>query len=313
MSFSEYLPKGPFAIAGKKSLGEASFPFFRLSQLATIAVFLGRAWQHLRWDAPYRDLLWDEKWMGAIVSFLGYPDWQSYVTDPANDLRVQLLIKGIGWFYVLCALVALLIIRTGRAGRWIMRIGGATLILLAALYMKEKFFFFGQFLEYTLQWSAPFFLITFSRRMAVTDRTIFLLKLAIAFTFTCHGLYAVGYSPRPELFLTMVINILGVDNNTAVQFLNLAGLLDFIGSAALFLPWKKARMGAVAYLCFWGVMTTIARPWAFVHWEFLASGLTQWLHESIYRFPHFLMPLALLIYWWQQSRQPEETNTLASK
>ena len=33
----------------------------------------------------------------------------------------------------------------------------------------------------------------------------------------------------------------------------------------------------LAYLSFWGIMTTAARVWAFVHWEFIGSGLSQWL------------------------------------
>ena len=268
---------------------------FMLTRLAVIGVFLGRAWQHLRWDAPYRDLLWDEKWIGPLVKYLGYPDWQAYVTDPATDQFIQQLIQGIGWFYILCALAAFFLLRLGRLARVILFIGGISLIILAALYTKEKFFFLGQFLEYTLQWSSPFFLIFLARDQTITKWYLLGLKIAIAFTFICHGLYAVGYYPRPEVFQTMVINILGLNNELATKFLNLAGILDFIFSMALFLPWRSVTIGATAYLCFWGIMTTIARVWAFVHWEFLGSGLAQWLHESIYRFPHFLMPVVLLI------------------
>lgn len=267
----------------------------RLTKLATAAVFLGRAWQHLRWDAPYRDLLWDEKWMGPLVKFLGYSNWEDYATSAATDSFIQDFIQGVGCFYVCCAIAALFLDRLGRPGRWLIRLGGISLILLAALYAKEKFFFVGQFLEYTLQWSTPFFLTAFVQQSSVTQRQVFLLKIATALTFTCHGLYAVGYYPRPELFQTMVINILGVGNQQAIQFLNLAGGLDFLGSALLFVPWKKVAMVSVLYLCFWGLMTTIARIWAFVHMEFIGSGLEQWLHESVYRFPHFLMPLVLLI------------------
>lgn len=270
--------------------------FFLLIRIATVSVFLGRAWQHLRWDAPYRDLLWDEKWMGGIVSWLGYADWNAYVTDPNNDQVVQNIIQGTGWFYLLCAIAALLILKFGKAGRWLVRFGGISLVFLAALYTKEKFYFFGQFLEYTLQWSAPFFLAAFAREPKITGRQIGLLKIAIALTFICHGLYAVGYSPRPEMFQTMVINILGLSNDMAIHFLNLAGILDFVFAAALFVPWKKVNLIALAYLTFWGFMTTIARVWAFVHWEFLGSGLAQWLHESVYRIPHFIIPLALLLW-----------------
>lgn len=288
----------------------SAFPtFVLLIRIATVAVFLGRAWQHLRWDAPYRDLFWDEKWMGRIVSFFGYADWNAYVTAPQTDQIMQNIVQGTGWFYLLCAIIALMITRMGKPGRWILRIGGCSLIFLAALYTKEKFYFFGQFLEYTLQWSTPFFLAALVQQSTITGRQIQLFKVAIALTFICHGLYAIGYSPRPELFQTMVINILGFGNEMAIHFLNLAGILDFVFAAALFLPWKKINLVALAYLTFWGFMTTIARVWAFVHWEFLGSGLAQWLHESVYRIPHFLIPLGLLIWLYYN---PKITSAIKS-
>jgi hypothetical protein len=242
--------------------------------------------------------------MGGMVSLFGYSNWESYVTDPKTDQIIQQLIQGIGWYYLLCALVAFGISRMGKIGYWILRIGGFSLIFLAALYTKEKFYFIGQFLEYTLQWATPFFLVTFARQKAITNRQVVLLKIAIALTFICHGLYAVGYSPRPEVFQTMVINILGLNNDMAVYFLNLAGLLDFIFAVALFVSWPKLNLLALAYLTFWGFMTTIARVWAFVHWEFLGSGLAQWLHESVLRIPHFLMPLVLLLWLYHKFLPP---------
>lgn len=278
--------------------------FFSLIRIAVIAVFLGRAWQHLRWDAPFRDLLWDENWMGGLIYLLGYSSWESYVTDAQTDQFIQSWIQLTGWFYLLCALAAFFIVRWGKYGRWLVRLGGVSLIMLAALYTKEKFYAVGQFLEYTLQWSAPFFLATFARRTSPTRRDILLLKVAIALTFICHGLYAIGYYPRPEVFQTMVINILGFGNDRAVQFLNLAGMLDFLFALMLFLPWRKLRLIALLYLSFWGAMTTVARVWAFVHWEFLGSGLSQWLHESVYRFPHFLIPLALFL-WLKANPDPQ--------
>lgn len=299
----KYRPKG-FSLLGGKPFGTTFSFLFSATQVAAVAVFLGRAWQHLRWDAPYRDLLWDENWMASVVPYLGYPDWQSYVTDPHTDQVIQLIIQGTGWFYLLCALTACFVLRLGRPGRWVLNLGGVSLVLLAALYTKEKFYFMGQFLEYTLQWSTPFFLTLFAKQRKIFDLQVSLLKIAIALTFICHGLYAVGYYPRPELFLTMVINILGVGNDQAIQFLNLVGGLDFAFSLALFLPWRALNLTALAYLCFWGIMTTVARVWAFVHWEFLGSGLNQWLHESIYRFPHFLLPLGLLLYLRFQNSKP---------
>jgi hypothetical protein len=304
MSRNDHLSGGPLSLEGRSADRHFSLVFL-LTQVGATAVFLGRAWQHLRWDAPYRDLFWDENWMGGFVRMLGYADWQAYVTDPSSDAVMQSLVKGMGWFYVCCALAAIFIQRLGRPARWIARIGGVMLIFLAALYTKEKFFSLGQFFEYALQWSSPFFLAAFAQQTTISQRQIWLLKIAVALTFICHGLYAIGYYPRPELFQTMVINILQVDNDQAKIFLNLAGIMDFAASIALFVRWRKVDLPALAYLTFWGFMTTIARPWAFVHWEFLGSGLSQWLHESVFRLPHVLLPLALLL--WLRGAQRKAT------
>lgn len=176
-------------------------------------------------------------------------------------------------------------------------------MLLAALYAKERFFFAGQFLEYSLQFSTPFLLAYLAGGKALTSVFIRIVKVAVAITFVSHGLYAIGYYPRPENFQTMVITILQVENTTAAWFLNLAGALDFLFAVLLFVPWKNIDLIAASYLTFWGVMTTLARVWAFVYWEFLAQSLEQWLHESVYRFPHFLLPFSLVILIAQRRRR----------
>ena len=272
---------------------------FLLIQAAAVAVFLGRAWQYLYWDAPYRALFWDEAWMKGLVEPTLGITWREYVTSPQTDAFIQNLITGIGWFYLACALVALFVNRLGRVGRALLWLGAANLLFLAALYCKEKFFFIGQFFEYTLQWGAPVMLAILARNpdKPWTSRFMLFVKLAIALTFTCHGLYAVGFYPRPGNFMDMVMNILPVNETGAIHFLNTAGALDFLLSFALFLP-GRWPMAALAYASFWGLATSLARLWAYFHWAFWDSALNQWLHESVMRFPHFLVPMALLLYFF---------------
>ena len=62
------------------------------------------------------------------------------------------------------------------------------------------------------------------------------LILLIAAVFIAHGLYAVGYYPIPGYFLGMVIDILGLTEQGARNFLLIAGILDFIGAFLIFLP-----------------------------------------------------------------------------
>jgi|APTNR8051073442_1049403.scaffolds.fasta_scaffold00134_53 hypothetical protein len=268
-------------------------PLFLL-QVAAVCVFAGRAWQHLRFDAPYRTLLWDERWMKNIVAAFGM-DWSDYVTSPGVDAAIDAFTRGMGWFYLLCALCAAAIHRLGRPASWIVTAGGVMLVFLAFLYTKEKFFFAGEFFEFALQCGTPFFLVWLNRYGTPTPGFIRWLKITIALTFICHGLYAIGFYPRPGNFIEMTMNILHVDEQQAVVFLNFVGVLDFLLSICIFLPWRWPILIALAYAAFWGMATSIARTWAYFNPEFLDNTLAQWLHETVLRLPHGLGPLVALI------------------
>ena len=276
--------------------------FFKIIQFATCAVFLGRAWQHWRWDAPYRALLWDEQWMSGLVGNVLNMDWETYISDVQVDNSIQLGIKGIGLFYFFCALVALFIKKLPIFFRYMLVVGAFSLILLAILYCKEKFFSIGQFFEYSLQFGSPLLLVYLLKKPTVTKPLLMVIKIMIALTFTAHGLYALGFYPRPVHFMEMTMNILGVMEDRAIFFLNLAGVLDFVISIGLFLPWKWSKY-CLWYAVFWGGATTAARIWANFNWEWLNYVLVQWLHESVMRFPHFLIPLAVVIFLTFEKRE----------
>lgn len=276
---------------------EKKLHLFRLLQFSAVAVLIGRAWQHLYWDAPFRTLLWDEGWMRwPIEHLIGY-SWDEYVTSIQTDAWIQQLITGFGWFYLLAALAAIWVVRLGKWGRGLSYLSSLSLVLLAALYCKEKFFFIGQFFEYTLQFSAPAVLALTAARpdRKLTPGLVLFLKIAIALTFTCHGLYAIGFYPRPGYFVSMTMNILGIGEQAAVYVLQIAGVLDFIISILIFLPAKFAKP-ALIYAVIWGFATSIARVWAHFYWESIDHTLLQWLHESVMRFPHFIGPLVMYGY-----------------
>jgi len=269
--------------------------FFRIIQIATIGVFLGRAWQHWRWDAPFRTLLWDENWMSPLVSSVLGWNWMEYVQNPAVDQFIQGSIRGTGLLYLCCAIAAMSIKKLPRFSRFLLWIGAVSLILLASLYCKERFFSVGQFFEYSLQCGSPLLLIYLSKHPIPSQKLLFIIKIAIAATFTAHGLYALGYYPRPVHFMEMTMNILGVREESAIQFLNVAGVLDILISIGIFFPWRWAKY-CLGYAVFWGLATTAARVWAYFNWEWLGAILEQWLHESVMRFPHFFIPLGVLLY-----------------
>ncbi|MEM1124397.1 MAG: hypothetical protein AAGJ18_28420 [Bacteroidota bacterium] len=353
----------------------------KLLQLATFSVFLGRTWQHLYWDAPFRALLWDEKWLSGWVTRFTGMSWETYITSLEVDQNIAFAIKLFGLLYLICALIALFTQHLPRPCHHLLLIGTLGLTFLAFLYCKERFFSIGQFFEYALQFGSPFFLwwwmglkasspssrkedliqlqmdvsipkestnvlpstprMSFRRNLLmlamkfqrvvsrflrndkigvysflrkwgiphqnkssntqnnnkneIIPKSFFLsLKIAIALTFTCHGLYAIGYYPIPVNFMDMTMNILRVDEAAAKIFLKTAGILDFIVAIGIFLPFKYARV-CLLYALFWGFGTTIARIWAYFDWKWLDYVLLQWLHEAVLRMPHFLVPLVVLL------------------
>ena len=271
--------------------------FLKLLQLSTFTVLLGRAWQHLYWDAPFRALLWDEQLLSGLVQSFTSMNWETYITSMEIDERISTLIKGFGYFYLISAILTFFIHKIPKFFRPFLWISSLALITLALLYCKERFFSIGQFFEYTLQFGSPFFLWWWLRQEQSPNslpKLTFILKVAIALTFTCHGLYAIGYYPIPVQFMEMTMNILGVDEEMTKSFLLTAGILDFAVAIGIFLPWKWARF-FLLYAIFWGFGTSIARVWAYFNWEWLDYVLLQWLHETVMRMPHFLIPLAVLI------------------
>ena len=262
--------------------------------MAAIGLFVGRGWQHLFWDAPFRTFLWDESLMSDFVNDWLSMSWEDYVRSPDMDDNIQNLIKSFGVFYIFLALLSIFIKKVPKVLSWFLWLGSAALILLALLYMKNAFFSIGQFFEYTLQFLTPVFLFILVNQKMKLEHLLLFFKIAIALTFTFHGLYAIGFYPRPVLFVQMTITTFGCSEAFAHQFLSLVGYLDFVVAVLIFLPKKWSKL-ALAYCVFWGFLTTFARIVGNFYPEFWMDSLSKWTPEALYRFPHFLIPLAALM------------------
>lgn len=258
-------------------------------KFACFTVFAGRAWQHIVWDAPFRSLLWDESLMSGLIEGLFGIPWEEYATSLAIGNGIQLFINFVGVFYLICAILSLGINENRKVWGKVLLVGAGSLFFLAFLYYKSKNYQVPQFFEYMVQCSAPIFLYLFIFQ-GFQEKFILWMKIAIAFTFTCHGLYALGWGvPRSGHFVDMVISILHVKEATAITFLNAAGILDIVVSIGIFLP--RGVQIFLAYAALWGFATAIARIWAHVEFDFLWAGLNQWTPEMVYRLPHGLIPL----------------------
>ena len=116
------------------------------------------------------------------------------------------------------------------------------------------------------------------------------LKVLIALTFVSHGMYAVAiFYPLPGNFVSMTLNILPVTEDIAKQFLFTAGILDFIVAVLIFIP--KTAKPALIYAAIWGFLTALARIVSGLKYGVNIDIVMQYLHTTIYRIPHGLVPL----------------------
>jgi len=275
-----------------------------LLQLSTAAVFFGRAYQHLFWDAPFRTLLWDEQIMSGIVQLFTSLSWEDYINSLEVDDRINQIINGFGWFYFVCGIITLGMKWVPRILQRFILIGGFGLIFLAILLWKEKFYSMGQFFEYSLQFSLPFFFyyLTVREGSDISPRFILWLKIATGFTFVCHGLYALGYYPQPVTFMEMTIEITGWSDKTASNFLKIMGVLDFFVAILIFLP--KTTRPALLYMFVWGFLTALARIWANFNFENIVEHLHQTGFAFLFRVGHFLVPIGLWLLYKNKNMDP---------
>ncbi|MCB0663697.1 MAG: hypothetical protein KDC24_13205, partial [Saprospiraceae bacterium] len=246
----------------------------------------------------------EEDWMKyPVENWLGMT-WGDYVSSPKADYYIQSGVQWMGVFYALLAMLVLLYPRFKKLTNPLLWIATGMLFFLALCYLKVAFFSLGQLFEYTLQFSSFAFLIYAFKGYLLKARFTFLLKIVIALTFTCHGLYAVGYYPVPGKFVQMVISILGVNNEQAFLFLKTAAIMDFAVAIGIFLP-GKWQVYFLGYAVFWGFSTSIARIWSNFYIEMWQESISHWLPETIFRFPHFLGPLAAIgIYFLKKEIKP---------
>jgi hypothetical protein len=267
-------------------------------QFFCFCVLISRAYQHLFWDIPLRAFFWDEALLKPIVEYLTQDSWQAYATSKWADELINGIKFSMGIFYLIAAIIVLFIQKTPQIIGRILPLSTVLLFVLAALYCKEKFYSIGQLLEYAVQFMLPLMLY-FLVYKVVEGKTVKKIALvAVALTFICHGLYAVGYYPIPASFYNMTMNILGVGEEGARLFLKIAGYLDFITAFLIFMPSNKVRNLALIYMTFWGIATAIARIWANFYWDFYVESLHQYGFETVLRLVHGGLPFCLFYFAW---------------
>ena len=258
--------------------------------LAVMGVCIGRAYQCLFWDIPIRSLLWNEDAMSGLIQTIFHLDWDEYLKHPKANNLISGVVSLFGWS-VLLSVVFILQANSKTLRRIGVVVSSSILVFIAALYHLEKFRTVGQFFEYSLQFMTPL-LFLLCVKDGINKRWLLLAKISVALTFVSHGLYAVGFYPVPGNFVAMTINILHCQDATALTILQVAGILDIIASIGLFLKGRIFKW-SLLYCVVWGGLTAVARVVAHVELDDFFSTMHQWAYETVYRTPHFLIPLAL--------------------
>jgi hypothetical protein len=262
--------------------------------VTTVLLFLGQAWQHWRWDVPFRALMWNQTLMQPLIESFTALSWSDYVTSGQADSWVQGITLAFSLFYLVAAIATVLLRRLPRFATAFLIAGSLALSSLALLYTLDRFFYAGMFLEYSLMWTTPlFFLLLMRRDQRVPPRLIWVMKGAIAFTFVGHGLFALGVYPMPVHFMEMTLNILPITESAALTFLFVAGILDLLVGVGVFIP--GIDRPALFYAAIWGLLTSLARIWSYFDINYMASTLDAWLFESLIRLPHAVIPLVLFV------------------
>ncbi len=272
-------------------------------RLGAFFCFAGWTWVHFYWEGPYGILVWQDATY-VFAERIGI-DWEEFVGSGADDGFVQKWVARIGWFYLICAVITVIV----RKGSWIQMaalVGGSGLltILSYAKYVASQ----RQppmFIEHGGQILMPILLVT-ALALGVRHRvTVTTALLALVTTFAGHGCYALGLWPPPATFHAMTSVILDVGYDTANTMLHTAGILDFLVCIGIFLP-PMRRMSAL-YAAAWGFVTAIARPVAGMSLSLNYWGADQFIHEAVLRAPHVFIPLFLFFLW----REPQSAENVA--
>ncbi len=265
-----------------------------LLRIACIALLVGWAWLHLEKGGPYRAFfLNDYITRGFVENALGI-NWVSFLSDISVAYKIKGFGQAVGVFFLFSALV---VAGIQHLPKWLVQFTLWTdfvlLVFLSFCKYLDNAWVIAQFLEHAAQFCTPLFLYGFYYKKIPFPRLVFCLKVAIALTFVCHGLYALGYYNRPGYFVDMTIQGFGIQEDTAIMVLNVAGYLDILFSIGLFLPWPWFYKTSLFYIILWGFLTALARVVSNFHSDIFWYSLNQWVPETLYRFPHFLLPLTL--------------------
>lgn len=276
---------------------DTNLPFLLL-KITVIALLLGRGYQHLFFELPYRAFFLDYQLFGWMIEGILGLNWADYTNSLKTDLNLKAFSKTLGIILWISAASAWFLPK-----KWpqpLLVLSSAIIAFAAICYFLDKGYQIGQGIEYTAQVVSPILLIGFANQLE-NRKLLFAIKVAIALTFLGHGLYAIGYYPVPGHFVQMVVVHINGTNAEAIWLLKIAGILDMVVVVGIFLP--RVAMLALIYAFIWGLLTTFARLTSNIYFDHLFwITAHQSLFEFLIRWPHFMLPLIAILLERQTQR-----------
>jgi hypothetical protein len=267
-------------------------------------MLLGRAYQHIRWGGPFRDMFYDPQGFGGwYAEMIGRPLKDIY-TDHFYEGFLSYFSFGVGVIFLSTAFIIM----------WFENLKKFKVIIYLTTFLLGLVFFgflygknlaqYGMFFEHSAQLVFPLlFLWNYQRKTKLSFNAG---AIAIALTFFCHGLYAYGYYPQPGHFADMMILGFGVTEDFARNMLIGIGVIDFLFAFIVVLgqlsnQFFKPRKILISILIInlwygvvWGVITSIARLYTSYSEGMVYHWLDQYLLEFLVRIPHFIIPYVLI-------------------
>ena len=248
--------------------------------------------KHFFSDMPYRAFLWNESLMRPLIELLPFITWSQYVSSNGVEELITPAQFILGTFLIVVLLGAFYFSQRKIYAR-LLYICGIYLFILSLFYTMYRSYQVGEFLEYFLRWTTPFLFL-----LLLKNEKGFLVRIATwacSATFIGHALYAIGFHPVPGNFVHMVITGFGFQDQAALNFLFVVGILDILAAVGIFINNGYIRIASLAWMIIWGFLTAFARIWVNVDFQEFWSEMLLWGPEFLIRFPHFLVPTFLLL------------------
>lgn len=155
--------------------------------------------------------------------------------------------------------------------------------------------------EWALRYSVPVAaLLLFKSGKVCKERSVRIMRIAIALVFAAHGIKALLAEPQFLDFLLVTSRRLGwgMDEGQSLMLLHMIGTVDLIVAAHLLFLRPVCNRGVLLWMAVWGAITAFSR--------ITYGGWGNW-HEVMIRTSHLLVPVVLyLLYRWRPSSTASE-------